>query len=151
MDRAALRRLQRDKGDTAGIWIATPHPGHVDGHYHDSVVNTLLYDAHNGQRIVKWGCVCTMETSPRIASARNDMVEEVYDRMLEIMKWPELMDEFEITMTVPIEADGDIGPWGKGISIDKAKEVAKIQSLSLPKLLNRMTVPQIYEKWKEAA
>ena len=116
MDRAALRRLQRDKGDTAGIWIATPHPGHVDGHYHDSVVNTLLYDAHNGQRIVKWGCVCTMETSPRIASARNDMVEEFLKTNLAIppewllfidsdMRWS--ADDFELFAST-LENEPDI-------------------------------------------
>ena len=104
MDRATLRRLQREKGDHHGFWIATPHPGMVDGQYNDSVVNTLLYDAHNGQRIVKWGAVCTMETSPRIAAARNDMVQGFLDTDLALppewllfidsdMKWS--AEEFE--------------------------------------------------------
>lgn len=52
---------------------------------------------------------------------RDDYVEEVYHRMLEIMRWPELMDEFDIVMTVPIEADGEIGPWGNGVSLEKWK------------------------------
>ena len=53
---------------------------------------------------------------------RDDYVEEVYHRMLEIMRWPKLMDEFEIEMSVPIEADGEVGPWGKGMSLAKWKE-----------------------------
>ena len=55
---------------------------------------------------------------------RDDMLETVYHRMLEIMRWPELMDVFEIKMTVPIEADGEVGPWGKGKSLEKYLEAA---------------------------
>ena len=50
---------------------------------------------------------------------RDDMVETVYNRMMEIMRWPDLMDEFDIKMSVPIEADGECGPWGKGKPLAK--------------------------------
>lgn len=52
---------------------------------------------------------------------RNEYVEEVYNRMLEIMKRPKLMDVLDIEMEVPIEADGSIGPWGAGVSLEKWK------------------------------
>jgi DNA polymerase-1 len=101
-----------------------------------------------GRNVVK---ICGTVHDAVLFRVRNDMVEEVYNRMMEIMRWPDLMDEFDIKMTVPIEADGDIGPWGKGISLGKAKKVAEVLKLSLPDTLNKFTVPEIYEKWKEAA
>jgi uracil-DNA glycosylase family 4 len=50
---------------------------------------------------------------------RNDMVEHVYNRGLEIMSHPALLDEFEIELKVPIEAEGGIGPWGAGVGIEE--------------------------------
>ena len=95
--------------------------------------------------------ICGTVHDAVLFQARNDMVKVVYERMLEIMRWPRLMDEFNIKMTVPIEADGDIGPWGKGISIDKAEKVGNILKMPLSKLLDKYTVPEIYDQWKEAA
>ncbi len=54
-----------------------------------------------------------------LARVRNDMVPEVTTRLLEIMSHPDLMDEFEIEVSVPILAEAKIGPWGKGVSLDK--------------------------------
>lgn len=101
-----------------------------------------------GRKVVK---ICGTVHDAVLFRVRNDMVEEVYNRMLEIMRWPELMDEFEIMMTVPIEADGDLGPWGKSISIEKAKKVANIHKLSVGDLLDKFTVDDIAKQWKEAA
>ena len=56
--------------------VATIHPGQVDGQYADSLTRTLLWDANNGMRITRWGGVIAMETSPRIAAARNDVVRQ---------------------------------------------------------------------------
>jgi uracil-DNA glycosylase family 4 len=50
---------------------------------------------------------------------RNDKVEEVYKRGLEIMSKPKLLKKFEIEMGVPIEAEAKIGPWSKGVRIDE--------------------------------
>ena len=50
---------------------------------------------------------------------RNDKVEHVFKRGLEIMSGPTLLEDFEIEMSVPIEADGKIGPWGAGKDIKK--------------------------------
>lgn len=72
-----------------------------------------------GRDVVK---ICGTVHDSVLFRVRNDMVEEVYYRMLEIMRWPELMDEFDIEMSVPIEADGEIGPWGKGKPFEKWKK-----------------------------
>lgn len=72
-----------------------------------------------GRDVVK---ICGTVHDAVLFRVRDDMVEEVYHRMLEIMRWPELMDEFDIEMSVPIEADGEVGPWGKGMSLEKWKE-----------------------------
>ena len=101
-----------------------------------------------GRNVVK---ICGTVHDAVLFRVRNDMVEEVYARMLEIMQWPDLMDEFDISMTVPIEADGDLGPWGKSISIEKARKVADIHQLSVGDLLNKHTVAEIATQWKEAA
>lgn len=74
-----------------------------------------------GRSIVK---ICGTVHDSVLFRVRNDMLEEVYHRMLEIMRWPDLMDTFEIEMTVPLEADGEVGPWGKGKPLDKWKEAA---------------------------
>jgi DNA polymerase-1 len=74
-----------------------------------------------GRDVVK---ICGTVHDSVLFRVRNDMVEEVYYRVLEIMRWPELMDEFDIEMSVPIEADGEIGPWGKGKPFNKWKEAA---------------------------
>jgi uracil-DNA glycosylase family 4 len=50
---------------------------------------------------------------------RKDKVEHVYNRGLEIMSHPELLDTLEIELSVPIEADGGIGPWGAGKDLKK--------------------------------
>lgn len=53
---------------------------------------------------------------------RNDYVERVYKRLLEIMSRPELFDDFEVELKVPIEAEAKIGPWSIGVSLDKWME-----------------------------
>lgn len=45
---------------------------------------------------------------------RNDKVQYVHEEGLRIMSSPELLTTFEIDLSVPIEADAKIGPWGKG-------------------------------------
>lgn len=50
---------------------------------------------------------------------RKDKVPEVYERFLQIMSAPELLQDFEIDLKVPIEAEAKIGPWGGGKSLDK--------------------------------
>lgn len=53
---------------------------------------------------------------------RDDMVEVVYKRILEVMAAPELFKDFSIDMAVPIEADAEIGPWGAGVDLQTWKD-----------------------------
>lgn len=54
-----------------------------------------------------------------LMEVRNDWVERVYKRTLEIMSRPELFDVFDIELRVPIEAEAKIGPWAAGKSLKK--------------------------------
>jgi DNA polymerase I-like protein with 3'-5' exonuclease and polymerase domains len=56
---------------------------------------------------------------------RNDKVEQIFKRGMEIMSKPELLERFEVDMSVPIEAEGKIGPWGAGKDIKKWLEMQK--------------------------
>lgn len=53
-----------------------------------------------------------------LIEVRNDKVEYVYRRGLEIMSQPDLLTTFEIDLSVPIEAEAKIGPWAAGKGID---------------------------------
>ena len=99
-----------------------------------------------GRKVVK---ICGTVHDAVLFRVRNDMVEEVYDRMLQIMQWPDLMDDFDISMSVPIEADGDIGPWGKGIDLNKYRDVAKSKKCEVVSLLNKHTAMEVNDMWKE--
>lgn len=54
-----------------------------------------------------------------LIEVRNDMVEHVYNRGLEIMSKPDLLTDFEIDLSVPIEADAKIGAWSTGKGLKK--------------------------------
>ena len=49
-----------------------------------------------------------------LLEVREDKVEHVYNRGLEIMSHPELLEDFEINLSVPIEAEAKIGAWSEG-------------------------------------
>lgn len=66
--------------------------------------------------------VCGTNHDAILMRVHNTLVPEVYERMKEIMRHPDLLDEFGIKLTVPIEADGEIGPWGKGVTLEKWRE-----------------------------
>lgn len=67
----------------------------------------------------KWfGLVGTVHDAVLI-EVRNDKVPHVYSRGLEIMSGPELLTDFDINLSVPIEADAKIGAWSKGKSLAK--------------------------------
>ncbi|TXH19123.1 MAG: hypothetical protein E6R03_01035 [Hyphomicrobiaceae bacterium] len=51
--------------------------------------------------------------------AREDRAVEIAKRALEIMSRPELLDEFNVHISVPILGEGKIGNWGEGIDIHK--------------------------------
>lgn len=50
---------------------------------------------------------------------KNEHVETVTSRLLEIMTHPELLDVFGIDIGVPIMAESKVGPWGIGIGFHK--------------------------------
>jgi uracil-DNA glycosylase family 4 len=56
-----------------------------------------------------------------LVEVRDDYIERVHNRLLEIMSWPSLLDTLEIKIKVPIEAEAKIGPWGQGKSLSKWK------------------------------
>jgi uracil-DNA glycosylase family 4 len=50
---------------------------------------------------------------------KNEYVDEVTSRLLEIMTRPALFDKFDIKLGVPIGGEAKIGPWSQGISLEK--------------------------------
>lgn len=54
-----------------------------------------------------------------LLEVRNDKIEYVHNKGLEIMSHPDLLDEFGIELSVPIEAEAKIGAWSKGKSLKK--------------------------------
>lgn len=54
-----------------------------------------------------------------LIEVRLDMVEHVYTRGLEIMSQPDLLEDFEIDLGVPIEAEAKIGAWSTGKGLKK--------------------------------
>lgn len=54
-----------------------------------------------------------------LLEVRADKVEHVYNRGLEIMSQPELLEDFEVELSVPIEAEAKIGAWSQGKGLKK--------------------------------
>ncbi len=45
---------------------------------------------------------------------RNDAIDECVPKMLKIAEQPKLLKTFKINLTVPMEGEAELGPWGKG-------------------------------------
>lgn len=54
-----------------------------------------------------------------LVEVRDDWVERVYNRLLEIMANPKLFEDFDIELGVPLLAEAKIGPWAAGMSLDE--------------------------------
>lgn len=54
-----------------------------------------------------------------LVEVKNEWVERVANRGLEIMTRPKMLDVLGIRLRVPIKGDVKVGPWGKGIDLDK--------------------------------
>lgn len=54
-----------------------------------------------------------------LAEVREDRVADVYRRVDQIMRHPQLLDELEIRIRVPIKGESKIGPWSRGVSLDR--------------------------------
>lgn len=62
---------------------------------------------------------------------RNGMEEKVTLRVQEITRKPELLDVFNIKLSIPIEGDSKLGAWGAGKSLKKWKEAHDVQGKSV--------------------
>ncbi len=51
---------------------------------------------------------------------RNDAIDECVPKMLKIAEQPKLLKTFKINLTVPMEGEAELGPWGKGVKYDVA-------------------------------
>jgi DNA polymerase-1 len=45
---------------------------------------------------------------------KDEHIDEVVPKMLRIAERPKLMDTFKINLSVPMEGEAELGPWGKG-------------------------------------
>ena len=49
-----------------------------------------------------------------LAIVKNEYIDECVPQMLKIAERPKLMDTFKIKLSVPMEGEAELGPWGKG-------------------------------------
>ena len=49
-----------------------------------------------------------------LAIVKNEYLDECVPQMLKIAERPKLMDTFKIKLSVPMEGEAELGPWGKG-------------------------------------
>jgi len=54
-----------------------------------------------------------------LAEVRDDYVERVATRLLEIMRSPVMLKIFDIHFAVPICGEVKLGPWGSGVSLER--------------------------------
>lgn len=79
-----------------------------------------------------------------LIEVREDMVEHVYNRGLKIMSKPDLLEDFEIDMGVPIEAEAKIGAWSTGKGLKKwLDEQLKIAEQTVKERSIRRKQPQL--------
>lgn len=60
-----------------------------------------------------------------LMEVREDYIEKVYKRTLEVMSHPELLDKMDIMLDIPIEADAKIGAWATGKNLKDYLEAKK--------------------------
>jgi len=63
--------------DTTKVAIGYVHPDQISAHFHKSLVGVMLWDRHTSKRVDQ---VIDMFSGPRIASARNMIVEAFLDQ-----------------------------------------------------------------------
>lgn len=66
--------------------------------------------------------ICGTVHDAVLAWVKIEHVEKVFNRMLQIMRGPELLKTLGVKLSVPIEAEGKVGPWSKGVSLAKWKK-----------------------------
>lgn len=78
--------------------------------------------------------ICGTVHDAILLRVRNEHVERVVSRLLEIMQRPKLMDVFNIELSVPIEAEAKIGPWGEGVAFEKWRAECSKSAIQRSKL-----------------
>jgi uracil-DNA glycosylase family 4 len=63
--------------------------------------------------------ICGTIHDATLIRVRENAVAVVVQRALEIMQNPEMLDDFQIKLRVPICGDAKLGPWGEGINPDQ--------------------------------
>jgi DNA polymerase I-like protein with 3'-5' exonuclease and polymerase domains len=54
-----------------------------------------------------------------LLEVKKEYVPVVYKRILQIMQHPDMLDDFGIKLSVPIEAEAKVGPWSLGTKLEK--------------------------------
>jgi uracil-DNA glycosylase family 4 len=50
-----------------------------------------------------------------LGKIRNDCIDEICPKLLKMVERPRLMDTFKINLSVPMEGEIELGPWGNGV------------------------------------
>jgi GT2 family glycosyltransferase len=96
------KRKPAKKTKPAGVVLAGPNPGVVDGNFFGSVSALLLHDANNRQAVTRYGGCIWLESSPRIHAARCEIVAGFLE---DTSQWPEPPE-----WLLFIDADMKFGP-----------------------------------------
>jgi uracil-DNA glycosylase family 4 len=62
-----------------------------------------------------------------LLEVRKEYVPVVYERILQIMQHPDMLDDFGIKLSVPIEAEAKVGPWSLGTKLEKWMAVRSME------------------------
>lgn len=84
-----------------------------------NLMSALELRSEYGRNIVR---ICGTVHDAILLRVRVEYAEEVYNRLMEIMRGPAMLKTLGIRLSVPVEADGSIGPWGKGVTLKEWKE-----------------------------
>ena len=63
--------------------------------------------------------ICGTVHDAILARVKKPHVVEVSRRLLEIMRHPNMLDELDIKLRIPIEAELKVGAWSRGVSLEK--------------------------------
>lgn len=83
----------------AGVMVGYCHTDRIDATFHTCLVSLLLYDTHHSRRVVDHGDICALSSGPRIASARNQIV----DAFLRHPREPRWLFMVDTDMTFPAD------------------------------------------------
>jgi hypothetical protein len=91
------------KKPLAGVVLAGPNPGTVNGHFFGCVSALLMHDANSRQAVTKYGGCMWLESSPRIAAARCDIVRDFLEITSQYKRPPEWLLFIDSDMTFDMD------------------------------------------------